>query len=264
MTMESDILTLQQLQAHFSAALRYQEPAGCCPIETTTFSPDEKMQIYRNNYVMSLTEVLAATYPLVQLLIGEECFMQLARHHVLSFPPQQGNIWGYGHDFSRTIEETAAVISAVPYLAEIARLEWLIDTLERRPQPDTSPAAHQPLEQLSQVEAAKQPLIQLVCIQDMLLFRSPFAVFSIRHAVNTASFAGIEPEQAEQGVIVLVSGEITAYSLNSQAYQLLTELHNHAHLGEIAPDLLTGLNELVELGLVVGFTLGEKTDEHKD
>jgi hypothetical protein len=261
MNTAADNLTLHQLQSHFSAALRYQETASHCQIEHSTFSNDEKLQIYRNNFVISLTEALATTYPIVQLLVGNECFMQLARQHVLISPPKEGNVWGYGAGFSHTIRETEAVVSAVPYLPDIALLEWAIDTLIRDSQTDNCSAPHYPLNDINQVKVELQPYIQLRSIKNMTPFESDFSVFSVSNAVLTDSFSGVDPNQAERGVIVylpLAPEKITTHILSDQQYRLLTDIHHNTCLGDINPELLTELNSLVQLGLITGFTVGEK------
>ena len=79
-------MRLHDLQQQFSHALHYQARGEDCDISATLFEPDELIQIYRNNFVFGLSEVLEATYPMLKALLGDECFEQIARQHVLTNP----------------------------------------------------------------------------------------------------------------------------------------------------------------------------------
>jgi hypothetical protein len=79
--------------------------------------------------------------------------------------------------------------------------------------------------------------------------------------VLTGSFSGIEPYQTEQGVVVyssLSSEAITTHILTTPQYRLLENIQRHTSLGDIPTELLPELNSLVLLGLVVGFTVGNR------
>jgi len=84
-------------------------------------SPRE--QIYRNNVFLSLTGALADVYPVVQRLVGEPFFNQLARRYIRSHPSRSGNL----HDFGAELPAFVSAIGelqALPYLPDVARLEW--------------------------------------------------------------------------------------------------------------------------------------------
>ena len=78
-------MNLATLQSQFAKALHYQALGEDCDIASDEFTADERMQIYRNNFIVSLSEVLSATYPMVEALLGKECFEQMARQHVLTW-----------------------------------------------------------------------------------------------------------------------------------------------------------------------------------
>ena len=102
--------SLADVQSEFANALRYQNNGEHCDIVSDHFTDEQRIQIYRNNFVISLSEVLAATYPLTEMLVGEECFQQMARQHVLSYPSTSGDVSGYGEHFEQTIQTFPAVI----------------------------------------------------------------------------------------------------------------------------------------------------------
>lgn len=154
-------MNLATLQSQFAKALHYQALGEDCDIASDEFTADERMQIYRNNFIVSLSEVLSATYPMVEALLGEECFEQMARQHVLTYPLEEGNVAHYGEGFQDTIMQFSQVIAQAPYSPEVARFEWHID-LARQAQYEQSNAAElKPLALLGEVSEEQQPALIL-------------------------------------------------------------------------------------------------------
>ncbi|MGU3843968.1 HvfC/BufC family peptide modification chaperone, partial [Vibrio diabolicus] len=52
-------MKLATLQSQFAKALHYQALGEECDIVSDKFTADERIQIYRNNFIISLSEVLA-------------------------------------------------------------------------------------------------------------------------------------------------------------------------------------------------------------
>jgi len=77
--------------------------------------------VYRNTVMRACIDALAANYPTVQELLGDECFRDLARDFVHHAPPGDGVLARYGEGFASFIERTAA--SDLAYLAEVAELD---------------------------------------------------------------------------------------------------------------------------------------------
>ncbi|MGF1686919.1 DNA-binding domain-containing protein [Photobacterium japonica] len=123
--------SLRELQQAFSHALHYHASDVTEQVQGGDFTPEQRIQLYRNNFIISLTDVLQATYPCTAAVVGEDCFDQLARQHVLNMPLSQGDVSDYGGGFADTLcaimAEQPALAEAVPYLPDLARLEWLVD-----------------------------------------------------------------------------------------------------------------------------------------
>jgi hypothetical protein len=114
--------SLRELQGLLAAAIFEQHavPEEICDGE---FSAAERVQIYRRNTVVTLTEALAACYPTVQSLVGEEFFGQTAEQYLRLYPPTSGNL----HDFGSALATFLAHFTpaqALAYLPDVARLEW--------------------------------------------------------------------------------------------------------------------------------------------
>lgn len=90
---------------------------------TNRFADTQRMQVYRNNFVISLREALAGVYPVIQKLVGEAFFQQVAREYVQRYPSRTGNLHDFGDAFASFLE-TFPGLEELPYLPDVARLEW--------------------------------------------------------------------------------------------------------------------------------------------
>lgn len=249
-------LSLTELQHQFAKALHYQAIGEECGIVSDTFSADERMQIYRNNFVVSLSEVLEATYPMVSALVGEECFAQLARQHVLQYPLEAGDVSEYGEYFSHTIEQFPAVVDAAPYAIEVARFEWCIDLTQQQQGNISVCDSLLPLAKLGEIAPEQQTSIHLHLLPGVSFFQSQYAVFSLKKAIDHNNFDGLNLDQAEHGVICCSQqGTIWMQPLDDGAFELLQHLHSGSTLGETPPHALEHLNYFVESNLIAGFSL---------
>ena len=108
------MLSLRERQRGFAAAL------------LGTAAVPGGLQVYRNNVFTSLSEALAAVYPVVKRLVGEPFFNQLARRFIRHHPSRSGNLHDFGAGLPAFIA-TLAETRAVPYLPDVAALEWAYD-----------------------------------------------------------------------------------------------------------------------------------------
>ncbi|WP_394158362.1 HvfC/BufC N-terminal domain-containing protein [Vibrio campbellii] len=249
-------MNLATLQSQFAKALHYQALGEDCDIASDEFTADERMQIYRNNFIVSLSEVLSATYPMVEALLGKECFEQMARQHVLTYPLEEGNVAHYGEGFQDTIMQFSQVIAQAPYSPEVARFEWHID-LARQAQYEQSNAAELiPLAALGEVSEEQQPALILHLKKGCRSFDSSYAVFDLFGAIQTGQFEQLNINQLQQGVIsIQANGEALCHALDADVFQLLRCLEQKLSLSEIPEVLLAHLNSIMALDLVDGFTL---------
>jgi hypothetical protein len=110
-------------QASFAKALldpERQVPDGIT--SHTHPAPAKRFAVYRNNVVVSLIDALAARFPAVQRIVGEEFFRAMAGVFAPAHPPRSPLIMTYGEGFPAFIE-TFAPAAELPYLADVARLE---------------------------------------------------------------------------------------------------------------------------------------------
>lgn len=114
-------MTLQWVD-EFAAALRQLE----APVPAFVKGPppvEKRFAVYRNNVYSSLIEAMRAGFPIVEKLVGEEFFWELAHAYVSAHRPKVPMIVFYGEDFGDFIDGFEAV-AELPYLGAIARLEY--------------------------------------------------------------------------------------------------------------------------------------------
>lgn len=85
--------------------------------------PAAALAVYRNNYRVSLMEMLAIAYPIIKQLVGDSFFEGLAREFVCATPSRSGNLHVYGEGFASFIRHFSHARS-LPYLADVAAMEW--------------------------------------------------------------------------------------------------------------------------------------------
>ena len=85
-----------------------------------------RLQVYRNHYRITLAEALAATFPAVQRLVGDDFFGGLARAYITEHPPAAPCLFEYGATFADFIAAFPPCRD-LPYLADVARFEWAIN-----------------------------------------------------------------------------------------------------------------------------------------
>ncbi len=87
------------------------------------FSSRERLNVYRNNFALSHHEALAAVYPVIKRLVGDAFFGMLAAAYLRYDPCASANMHAYGVVLADFMEDFPPV-NSLPYLPDIARLEW--------------------------------------------------------------------------------------------------------------------------------------------
>jgi hypothetical protein len=88
-------------------------------------SLDIRFSVYRNNVIFGLINALEDKFPVCLRLLGTDYFRQLAKEYVIDNLPNSPVVFEYGESFSKFILSNA-VIKHLPYLADVAKLEYSI------------------------------------------------------------------------------------------------------------------------------------------
>jgi hypothetical protein len=188
---------LRELQAAFAAHIVGHDRADLVDAVVGDSIPAAaRLNVYRHHVVHSLCAALAATFPTVQALVGEAFFRGLARAFVAGNLPAQPVLAEYGESFAAFIEDHE-VARDLPYLADVARLDWALNA-----------AFHAPLERrLSAADLASVPPERLAAMAMSLapgaaLIRSAYPL----DRIWTASQPGASDEAVDlaSGVVRLL------------------------------------------------------------
>ncbi|MCJ9430354.1 putative DNA-binding domain-containing protein [Kordiimonas marina] len=125
----SDLARLQQ--AFTDAVLSPEETleglAGM--IEGGPLSPVQRLNVYRNNYRLGLTDGVAEIFPLVSAFVGSQFLKGALRRYILAEPPAEPMLHRYGAGFAAFLDDFEPA-SGVPYIADLARIEWAVHELQ--------------------------------------------------------------------------------------------------------------------------------------
>jgi len=120
--------TLPELQAGFASALLREDARHVSGlIVGDGLTPAARVQVYWNHVFSSLTETLEATYPVVCRLVDRRFFGFAADRYIRSHPPAGPCLFEYGATFPDFLARFPPC-AGNPYLADVARLEWAMNT----------------------------------------------------------------------------------------------------------------------------------------
>ena len=242
-------------QATFAGALLATESS--CPPGLTAWNgsdPGRRFAIYRNNVMVSLIDALADTYTVTQELVGEEFFRAMARLFVQAHPPRSRMLTFYGDGLADFIEVFAPA-AAVPYLADVARLEML--RVSAYHAADAVPLA--PAEMAALLEdAAALPAARIGLHPSLRVLRSRHAVVSLwaAHQADDVprALAAVDPDLAE-AALVLRAGlnvEITRVAKGAAVFIMgLQQGIAFGHAAEQALDADAAFDLAATLGLLI-------------
>jgi hypothetical protein len=130
-------MSLHDVQRDFATTILRKDGAQIVDlIKSDGLSGERRLQIYRNNTYSLLTDVLKNTFPAVCRLVGDEFFEYAARQYIRVDPPRQPCLYVYGAGLADFLAAFAPA-SELPYLPDMARLEWALN--EAYYAPDASP-----------------------------------------------------------------------------------------------------------------------------
>lgn len=116
--------SLLELQTGFLAALYGdQEVATADQLVGAGLAPAARLRIYRHSAEQIHLDALSTVYPAVSALVGETFFEQAVAGYRRAYPSRSGNLQAFGEHFPDFLEELPNT-RPLPYLGDIARLEW--------------------------------------------------------------------------------------------------------------------------------------------
>lgn len=178
---------LPELQAAFAAYIAGGDRADLiAAVVGDRIAADARLRVYRHHVFTSLAKALAVTYRTVQALVGEEFFDIMARAFVSDGLPMQPVLCEYGAAFADFVA-TYAPARSLPYLADMARLDWALNAAVLGPAGERLQAAD-----LAAIPAEQLPSMSIALAPDVSLVRSRYPIDRI--------WAASQPDGADRTV----------------------------------------------------------------
>lgn len=140
-------------------------------------APRQRLAVYRNTFGQTLVRALRLSFPAVERLVGADFFEAAARDFIAGAPPRSSWLDEYGAGFADFLERFAPAAS-LPYLGDVARLEWAVSRALRAP--DAEPLD---LAALAAVPEADQARLRFAPHPSLGLVQSRFPADAIWRAV---------------------------------------------------------------------------------
>lgn len=192
---------------------------------------EARFAVYRNNVVASLIDALADTYPVVQRLVGARFFRAMAREWIADHPPRSPVLAHYGEGFPGFIAGFAPA-AGVPYLPDVARLEWAyVQSFHAADAAPLAPAA------LAAALATPEhlPGLRLALHPSVRTLASGYAIVSLWGAHQEERIDALpDPDRAEAALLLRPALQVHVVAIDAGTHALVCALQRGAPLGEAA------------------------------
>ena len=177
-----------------------------------------RLGIYQHSIANSLCDALGGVFEVVNKLVGDEFFTHIAKNYVRAHPSSTGNVHDFGQAFPEFLEKFPG-LEALPYLPDVARLEWAYHA-----------AFHSPIgsmlniDKLAQVPESKYDRLKLLLSPACFLLHSEYPVLHIWQ-VNQDGYDDSDTVSLDEGgvdlAIVREGNQIVFHSLLPGAFVML-------------------------------------------
>jgi hypothetical protein len=258
---------LAQLQRAFQRAVLEHSPLFAhSVVGTREATAEDRVTVYRDAYRLRLIEALAANYPRLREIIGEDAFDSIADAYVGTHPSSNPSIRWFGEHLAQQMQRSFA---AQPWLGELAAWEWAIAYAF-----DAKDAQRVSMPSLADVAADAWPTLRFEFHPSVQCLRMKTNAPALFKALTEDS-ALPEPTMGEETAWVIWRDDLTpcfrSLSLGAAAAlnllmqrasfeAMCTELCTWYAADEAARQAATLLREWIEAGMVCDF-LSTPADE---
>lgn len=175
-----------------------------------------RLALYRANVVSAVHRALAGTYPVLEQIVGADFFAGMARQYWKETPSSCGDLGEYGAQLGEFIARFAPA-AELPYLADVARLEWSVHCASR-----AADAPRLAADRLQQVDARDQGRLCFRFLPGTALLSSQHPIGRIWQ-IHQPEFAGqfsVDLALGEQVVVARNAFEVGVRVLGAGAFAL--------------------------------------------
>ena len=229
---------LAEFQRQFAAAVL----DGSAPVPSSLRGrgakpPQKRFAVYRNNVIASLVAALAARFPVVHRLVGDEFFRAMARLYASSEPPRSPVLLLYGESFPHFIENFVPAAS-IPYLDDVARLEFARGRAYHAA--DAVPLVPEAFASLRPAELAD---LRVALHPSVALLESAFPIVSIWEHNQEAEVSPVEDWRPESALVARPKLDVEVRQLPPGGYVFLDALARGMPLAAAAERAVTATPE---------------------
>ena len=210
--------------------------------------PARRFAVYRNNVVVSLVDALADTFAVTQELVGEAFFRAMARVFALADPPKSRLMAFYGESFPNFIAGFPPALG-VPYLADVARLEYLRVLAYHAG--DVAPLAADELA-AALTDTETLPALRMVLHPSLHVLASRFAVASLWGAhQGVPALADVVPDRPETALVLRCGLDVEVLRITPADGAFIAALRDGVPLGGAVQVAGPGFDPAGALGLLL-------------
>lgn len=218
---------LAHAQQLFAGALLDDRLGAQALAQFTSAGSEHRFALYRGNQSATWYKTLAAAYPVVLALVGEEFFGGLTRAYGRAQPSDNPDLNHFGARFAAFLREFPHA-AQLPYLPDLAALEWALHRAHYAPQADGLSAAQLAAIAPDQIEEATfrlHPAVQLL--------GSRWAVVPLWLAHQPGSDVAFPQEMAapSQALVARPQWQPVLLPLDAAAYAALQVLAQGGNFG---------------------------------
>ena len=117
--------TLLEMQTAMQASLLHRDNGAVSAMLAGHITAD-RLDIYRNTFIHTLTKALRLSFPVTERLVGEEFFEGAAQFFIADHPPREAWLDRFGGEFPDFLRAFPQAKS-IAYLGDVAELEWAVN-----------------------------------------------------------------------------------------------------------------------------------------
>jgi len=246
------MLSLRESQEQFYRAIFDKN-------QTVTGIDNSRLTIYRQTIFHSLQNALSTSYPVIGRLVGSEFFRFLTQQYIQQYPSVSGDLNRYGDAFFQLLQALPEV-SELPYIADIAQLEWFVQLAE-----NARDSSAFPIEKLMAVAPEHYPSLQFFLNSSVFLLSSQYPIADIWLANQADNDGSVELQTGKFYTLIQRHDyQVTVTTLNAEQWTFLTAIEQGISFGAICEsltdiDIGALLQQFIAQSVLVDFNQGIST-----
>lgn len=143
------------------------------------------IEVYRRNLLASAARALEISFPTISQLLGRESMQALAALYYDDYPLTAAD-WGEWGEHLAIWLSQQEILHDIPYLADVAKLDWLCHSIERSEAPENTATS------IAMLDVADSNILQLKPTNHLAVMVSRFPLWEIwqAHHAEQESRAG--------------------------------------------------------------------------